>query len=221
MMVAILGALRAASASLGFSEIAIGIYGGRTATRIRRGRRRKVVVPAGDTANLRRALRGLVRRGDIVVVSDDALPECAGRPHGTRYTVSDPSTGNEKWPANDVTSSALPPEPVVDCGLPAKDVVLDRSEATSVVGVLADRTLPAPDNGGAAPRTRRAHSGSGESSGSSVRLTPTGGVPISVRGELPIPARVFAWERGLLSTLVDDLLQDLSHAANENDDPNP
>ena len=52
LMVAVLGVLRAASGPLAFSEIAIGMYGSR------------VALPAGDTANLRRALRGLVQRGD-------------------------------------------------------------------------------------------------------------------------------------------------------------
>jgi hypothetical protein len=125
-----------------------------------------------------------------------------------------------------MTSPSLPPEPVVARGLPANDLALDGSDAASVVlaGLPANDTLTAPDDGGdgaADATTRRVHSGSGESSGSSVRLTPAGRMPASIRGELPVPARVFAWERGLLSTLVDDLLQDLSHAANQNDDPHP
>jgi hypothetical protein len=116
----------------------------------------------------------------------------------------------------------LPSEPAVARGLPANDVVLDGSDATRVVlaGVPANHTLTAPDDGGdgvADHATGRVHSESRESSGGSVRLTPAGGVPACIRGELPVPARVFPWERGLLSTLVDDLLQDLSHAANKND----
>ena len=71
------------------------------------------------------------------------------------------------------------------------------------------------------PTTRGIPSESAESSGSSIRLTPAGGTPPRIRGKLPVPARVFPWERGLLSTIVDDLLQDLIHAANKNDDSDP
>jgi hypothetical protein len=121
-----------------------------------------------------------------------------------------------------VTCPSLP----VVRGLPTNDVALDGSDATSVVlaGVPANHTLTAPDDGGdgvADPATSRAHSGSGESSGNSGRLTPAGGIPASIRGELPVPARIFPWERGLLSIIVDDLFQDLSHAANKTDDSNP
>lgn len=125
LMVAVLGALRVASGPLAFSEIAIGMYGSRTVTRSWRGRRRQVVLPSGDAANLRRALRGLVRRGDVVLVGDDALPESARRPPGTRYALSDRSTGNEARPANEVTSPSLLPEPVVAGALPANDVALE------------------------------------------------------------------------------------------------
>lgn len=226
-MVTILGALRAASGPLAFGEVAIGIYGSRTVTRSWRGRPRRVVVPARDTSNLRRALRGLVRCGAIVVVGDDDdFPESARRPHGTRYTVSDRSTGNARRTANAVTSSSLPPEPVVARERLANDLGLDGSDAACVVlaCVPANDTLIVPNDGAdgvADPTTRRVQSGSRESSNSSVRLTPARGIPASIRGELSVPVRVFAWELGLLSTLADDLLQNLSHAASENDDPNP
>lgn len=198
MMGTILGALRAASGPLAFSEIAIGIYGSRTVTRSRRGRRQLVVLPVGDASNLRRALRGLVRRGDVVVVGDDVPRESARRPHQVRFAVSDRSTGNERRPANDVTG-------VVLASMPAND------------------TLPAPNEAGnsfANLTTRRPRSGSSELSGSSVRLTSAGDAP-PVRGAVPVPAKVLPWERALLASLVDDHLKDLSHAANKNDDADP
>jgi hypothetical protein len=144
LMVAILGALRNASEPLAFGEIATGIYGSRIVTRSWRGRLRRVVVPAGDTANLRRALCGLVRRGDIVVVGDDALPESARRPHGTRYAVSDRCTGNEGRPANDLITSTLPPEPTIPRGLPANDVALELRGAPASAASRHDAPEVAP-----------------------------------------------------------------------------
>ncbi len=114
VMVALLGALRAASGPLAFNEVAIGMNGSKTVTRFRRGRPRRVVVPAGDTASLRRALRGLVRRGDVVVIVDDVFPKSARRPDATRYAVSDRCTGNVDASANEVTCPSLPPKPASD-----------------------------------------------------------------------------------------------------------
>jgi len=115
VMVALLGALRAASGPLAFNEVAIGMNGSKTVTRFRRGRPRRVVVPAGDTASLRRALRGLVRRGDVVVIVDDVFPKSARRPDATRYAVSDRCTGNVDASANEVTCPSLPPKPGATC----------------------------------------------------------------------------------------------------------
>jgi hypothetical protein len=186
-MTAIVGALRAARDPLAFGELAIGVYDSKIVARSRQVRRRQVAIPHGDVSNLRRALRGLIRDGDVVVVGSDALRD-SEQPSGKRYALSDRSTGNEGRSATPPTPLSVQPEPLAGSRRAANDV--------------------APD-------------GSGESSGTSIRLTPAGAIPVCIRGELSVPARVFAWERGLLSPLVDDLFRSLNHAAIENDESDP
>jgi len=71
-MAAVCDALRAANGPLSLNEIACAAYGTRTADRVRNGRRRRVTVPTGDVSNVRRALKGLVGRGTVVMVSGHA-----------------------------------------------------------------------------------------------------------------------------------------------------
>jgi hypothetical protein len=121
-------------------------------------------------------------------------------------------------PANDIADESGPAEP-------PNGSTLDGSDAKCVALALAsanDTSTVANDSGTsvAGATTRHADSESAESSGSSVRLTPAGGIEASIRGELRIPAHICPWERGILFTLVEDLLQDLSNAATESHERN-
>lgn len=230
IMVAVRDVLRAADAPLSVTEIALAVYGSKNATRSRGGRRRRVAVPNGDPSNIRRALNALLRGGAIRRVTDADVSE-AGR-HGRQphYVISDRFTRNDSRPGPlslgelaPLSSVALPANdftpapgvaPFAGSAQPGSDAGKGRHVA-GAPGTPANERVAIGD-GGAGLTTRRVLSGSRESSDSSARLTTAGGIP--VRGSLPVSAQVFPWERGLLSALVDDLLQELTHAANEDDD---
>jgi hypothetical protein len=232
-MVAVRNVLRAADAPLSVTEVALAVYGSKNVTRSRGGRRRRVAVPNGDPSNIRRALNALLRGGAIKRVADADVSE-AGR-HGRQphYVISDRFTRNESRSGSlelgelaPLSSAALPENDVIPVARrvvtlagfaqPGNDT-RDRHHAVDVPGKVNEtETVLNGGDGCADLTTQRVLSGSGEASGSSARLSTAGGVPI--RGVLPVSAQVFPWERGLLFTLADDLLRELSHAANEDDD---
>lgn len=241
IMRAVCDALHAANGPLTFVEISASVYGTRTVDRLRRGRRRRIALPAGDTSNLRRAISGLLHRGTIVVVGIDSAAERPERRFCGRYALNDRCTGNHRERVEHgrlraggktMTAGVVSEGGALVMGesTPGNDVVFgcDPVElshttrgprASSHTGTPAnDRAVTACEDGNSSLTRRRFPAGSPESSGSSARPTSAGVTPGSIRGALPVPARVFEWERGLLSGLVDDLFKELSHAPTEDDD---